>query len=100
MLRLNLLLLVALIGSAMQLVRTQYESRRLFDLNEKATLEARRLQSERERLTVEQRAQSVPLRVERLAKEQLGMRSTTPAITQYVKVSAPTDAVEAKGKQP
>jgi cell division protein FtsL len=34
---------------------------------------------------VEKRAQATPLRVEKLAKEQLQMRTTTPAITQYVR---------------
>jgi cell division protein FtsL len=92
MMRLNLVLLVAVLASAMVLVRTQYESRRLTDQNEKAALEARRLNTERERLSVEQRAQSVPLRVERLAKEQLAMRATTPAITQYVRTVASSAA--------
>ncbi len=107
MIRLNLVLVVAVIGSAMLLVRTQYESRRLFDLNEKAALDARRLSTERERLTVEQRAQSVPLRVERLAKEQLAMRPATPGMTHYVKTSsaaasasASAAAVNAVGARP
>jgi cell division protein FtsL len=86
--RLNLVLVLAVIGSAMLLVRTQYESRRLFDLNEKAALESRRLATERERLTLEQRAHSVPLRVERLAKEQLSMRAATPGMTHYVRGSS------------
>jgi cell division protein FtsL len=42
------------------------------------------LESENERLQVERRAQATPLRVEKLAKEQLHMRSVTPAITDYV----------------
>ena len=37
------------------------------------------------RLQGEKRAQATPLRVEKLAKEQLQMRTTTPAITQYVR---------------
>ena len=96
MMRLNLVLLLAVLASAMFLVRTQYESRRLFDQLEKASLDAKRVSTERERLSVEQRAQSVPLRVERLAREQLAMRGTTPAITRYVsgkaEVAAPAQA--------
>jgi cell division protein FtsL len=84
MTRLNLVLLAAVLLSAMYLVQVQYESRRLYAEIEKAHGEARRLDVERERLQVEKRAQATPLRVERLAKEQLHMRPATPAITQYV----------------
>jgi len=84
MTRLNLVLLIAVLASALYLVRTQYESRRLFTENDKAISEARRLEVEHERLQVEKRAQATPLRVEKLAKEQLQMRSATPAISQYV----------------
>jgi cell division protein FtsL len=84
MTRLNLVLLVAVLASALYLVRTQYESRRLFVEIDKAQAEARRLELENERLQVDKRAQATPGRVERLAKEQLRMRAATPAITQYV----------------
>ena len=47
-----------------------------------------KLEIENERLQVEKRAQATPLRVEKLAKEQLQMRTSTPAITQYVTVEA------------
>jgi len=85
MTRLNLVLLVAVIASALFLVHTQYQSRRLYAELDKAVSEARRLETERERLEFEKRAQATPLRVEKLAKEQLSMRTATPAITQYVK---------------
>ena len=84
MTRLNLVLLLAVMASAMYLVRTQYESRRLFAELDRAHGEARKLVLENERLQVEKRAQATPLRVEKLAKEQLQMRTATPAITQYV----------------
>jgi cell division protein FtsL len=87
--RLNLVLLVAVLASALYLVRTQYESRRLFTELDKARAEARKLEIDNERLQVEKRAQATPLRVERLAKGQLQMRSATPAITQYVTYAAP-----------
>jgi cell division protein FtsL len=82
--RLNLFLLLAVLGSALYLVNVQYESRRLFSDLDKARSQARRIESDNERLQVERRAQATPLRVEKLAKEQLQMRSTTPAITHYV----------------
>ena len=84
MMRLNLVLLLAVIASALFLVRTQYESRRLIAEIEKAQSEARRLEMEHEKLEVAKRAQATPLRVEKLAKEQLHMRPASPAITQYV----------------
>jgi cell division protein FtsL len=84
MTRLNLVLLIAVIASALYLVRTQYESRRLYAEVDKARSDARRLETEHERLQVEKRGQATPLRVERLAREQLQMRGATPAITQYV----------------
>ncbi|MES2363004.1 MAG: cell division protein FtsL [Pseudomonadota bacterium] len=84
MTRLNLVLLAAVLASALYLVRTQYESRRLYVELEKAAAQARKLESDNERLQVEKRAQATPLRVEKLAKENLQMRTATPAITQYV----------------
>lgn len=84
MTRLNLVLLLAVLASALYLVQVQYESRRLYTEIERAQNEARKLEVEHERLQVEKRAQATPLRVERLAKEQLQMRPATPAITQYV----------------
>ena len=84
MTRLNLVLLLAVLVSALYLVRTQYESRSLTTELDKATSEARKLETDNERLQVERRAQATPMRVERLAKEQLQMRTASPAITQYV----------------
>ncbi len=84
MTRLNLVLLAAVIASALYLVRVQYESRRLYTEIEKAQSEFRHLEVEHERLQVEKRAQATPARVERLAREQLQMRTASPAITQYV----------------
>ena len=85
MTRLNLVLLVAVIASALFLVRVQYQSRRLYAELDKAESDARHIMVERERLEFERRAQATPLRVEKLAKEQLQMRTASPAITQYVK---------------
>ena len=88
MTRLNLVLLLAVLASALYLVSVQYESRRLFAEIDKANAEARRLATDHERLQVEKRAQATPSRVEKLAKDQLQMRSSTPAITHYVTYAA------------
>jgi cell division protein FtsL len=96
-LRFNLMLLLAVLASALYLVRTQYDSRRLFTELDRAVSEARKLEVEHERLRAEKRAQATPQRVEKLAREQLQMRSASPAITQYVTLkgdaSAAPDAV-------
>ena len=47
---------------------------------------------EHDRLQVEQRAQATPLRVEQIARQQLQMRTASPAITQYVTLSGITPA--------
>jgi len=83
MLRLNILLLAAVMASALFLVHTQYEARRLFTERERAQHEARELTTEYQRLQVEKRAQATPLRIERMALAQ-GMQGASPAITQYV----------------
>ena len=100
MTRLNLVLLLAVLASALYLVHTQYQSRRLFTEIDRAQTEARRLEVEAERLMVEKRAQSTPGRVEKLARDQLQMRTATPAITQYVQHTAPAAPVAAPGARP
>ena len=84
MARLNILLLLAVIATALYLVHTQYMSRQLYTELDRVQQEARRLETDRDRLQVEKRAQATPLRVEKLARDRLQMRTATPAITQYV----------------
>ena len=84
MTRLNVILLVALIFSAIYLVRVSHESRRLFADLDKARNEERLLASEFERLKSDKQSQATPLRVEKTARDKLAMRTATPAITQYV----------------
>ena len=90
MTRFSLFLLLAVMASALYLVRTQYESRRLYVELEKAIAQNLKLEAENERLQVDKRAQATPLRVEKLAKDNLQMRSVTPAITQYVRQGGST----------
>lgn len=88
MTRLNFVLVIAILASALYLVNVQYESRQLFTALDKARAEAHWLESENERLQVEKRTQVTPLRLEKLAKERLQMRTVTPAITNYVSYKA------------
>ena len=89
MMRVNLLLLLLVMLSAVYLVNVQYESRRLFTEIDRSEAEGRRLSSDFERLQVEKRAQATPARVEKIAREKLQMRQLTPSITTYVNYTAP-----------
>jgi len=82
--KLNLLLLAALLGSALVLVRTSYEGRRLFAALDRAKNEQTQLDIDYKRLDAERQAQATHLRVEKVAREKLAMRTATPAVTQYV----------------
>ena len=86
MTRVNVLLLLTLLLSSVYLVRVSYESRRLFAELDRAQSEERTLENDSERLKTELRTQATPLRVERTARERLGMRTATPAVTQYVEL--------------
>jgi len=84
MTRLSVLLLLAVVASALALVHSHYESRRLFMALEVEGKEIARLDIEHDRLQVERRAQATPLRVEQIARQQLQMRMVSPGITQYI----------------
>lgn len=88
MIKVNVLLLIALLASCVYLVRVSYESRRLFAELDRAQGEERQLETELQRLNAEKHAQATPLRVEKTARDRLGMRNATPAITQFVTATA------------
>ena len=92
MTRLNILLALVLLCSAMVLVNTAYQARRLFSTLDRARNEERRLDAEFKRLEAERQAQATHLRVERVAREKLRMRAAMPAVTQYVSAAAPASA--------
>ena len=96
MTRVNLLLLAALLASCLYLVKTAYESRRLFHALDRARIEQTRLDTEFKRLEAERQAQATHLRVEKVAREKLRMRTATPAVTQYV-VDGPAAAAPDRG---
>jgi cell division protein FtsL len=80
----NLLLLAALLASCLYLVKTAHESRRLFHALDRARTEQVQFDTEFKRLDAERQAQATHLRVEKMAREKLRMRTATPAVTQYV----------------
>lgn len=101
MIRLNLVLLVAVLASAFYLVHTQYESRRLYTALDRARAQALRLEAEHEQLQVQKRAEATPARVQQLATKQLQMRPVTPGITQYVTVyGSAADGTPTQGATP
>lgn len=100
MTRLNLVLLLGVVLSALYLVNVQYDSRRLYSALDRARSEARKLAIENERLQVEKRAQATSARVEALAKSSLAMRAANPAITTYVAYTpAPEDTLAPVSRQ-
>ena len=90
--RAQLFLLAALLGSALVLVNSAYESRKLFAALDLSRAEAQNLAAEYKRLDAERQAQATHLRVERVARERLQMRAATPAVTEYVRDPAPAAA--------
>ena len=88
MTRVNLLLLAALLASCLYLVKTSYEARRLFHALDRARLEQAKLDTDFRRLDAERHAQATNLRVDKVAREKLRMRTVTPAVTQYATEAA------------
>ena len=78
------ILLAALMGSCLALVHSAYEARRVFAELDRARQEQRRLEADFKRLDAERQAQATHLRVEKVAREKLHMRTASPAVTAYV----------------
>lgn len=84
MTKLNVALAFLLVASSLYLVRTSYEARQMFAALDKAKNEQARLEADHQRLEAERQHQATSLNVDRKARERLQMRSTNPAVTQYV----------------
>ena len=84
MTRLSVLLLLALLASGMYLVRTSYEARRLIVELERAKTEETQLLADVRRLDAERRSEGTLLKVERDARQKLGMRMAGADVTIYV----------------
>jgi cell division protein FtsL len=74
MLRLNLLLLAALIACALALVTSQHQARKLYVELQKEQERAKQFEIEWDQLQLEQSTWATPARVEKLATQALGMR--------------------------
>jgi cell division protein FtsL len=84
MTKFNLLLLLAVLGSSMFLVKTSYEARRVFTALDRAKAAEHQLDTDFKRLDAERQVQATNLRVDKVARDKLQMRSASPAVTQYV----------------
>ncbi len=80
----NAVLLVLVLGTALLLVRWQYESRRLYVLLEKSDHFGKQLASDNARIWADKRELSSPARVERIAAQSLGMKPADSAVTLYL----------------
>ena len=91
--RLNVLLFVIVLLSGLYLVHVSSRARHLFVELEKAQAEEHALETQYEQLQIDKRAQATPLRVEKVAREKLNMRTASAAVTHYVTYSsAPASA--------
>lgn len=101
MTKIHVLLLMAVIASALLLVKTAYDARRLFTADHRADVEAVRLNGEHKRLEAERELQATNQRVDKSARERLKMATATPAITMYESVAAASaPARAASGARP
>ena len=92
MTRFSIVLLVALVLSGLYLVKTSYESRRLFVELERAKAEEAQLTAGAKRLDAERRTEATHLKVERTARDKLAMRLASPEVTVYVSDSRASGA--------
>ena len=93
MTRLNLLLLAAVVASAFTLIKSAYDTRRLFAEIYRAETQGQTLAGERTRLEAERQLQATNLRVDRSARDKLQMRTLTPAVMMFENDAAPAPAV-------
>jgi cell division protein FtsL len=90
--RVNLLLVALLIASALWLVHTSQRARQLTAALHSANVQQQRLDAELRRLEAERQAQATHLRVDRVAREKLGMASMTPALIVTLPMAAAASA--------
>ena len=74
MARLNLLLLALIVMSSLALVAAQHQARKLYNELQVEQTAAKRFEEEMRRLQIEQSFWSTPTRIEKVARERLGMR--------------------------
>jgi cell division protein FtsL len=84
MVRLNVLLLAALVACALSLVTSRHQARNLFVELERAQSLTRGYEVEYGQLQLEQSTWAMPARVEKIAREQLKMQLPRPGRMQVI----------------
>jgi cell division protein FtsL len=84
MIRLNLLLLAMLVVCALSLVTSRHQARKLFVELEREQTKARGYETEFGQLQLEQSTWGTPVRVEKIAREQLRMQIPGPGRIELV----------------
>jgi cell division protein FtsL len=85
MVRLNLLLLAVLIGCSLSLVTSRHQARKLFVELQREQAIAHDLEVEFGQLQLEQSTWAMPVRVEKIAREQLKMQLPGPGRIELVR---------------
>jgi cell division protein FtsL len=89
MVRLNLLLLAVLVLCALSLVTSRHQARKLFVELEREQARARAYETEFGQLQLEQSTWAMPVRIEKIAREQLRMQLPGPGRIEVVSAGAP-----------
>ena len=89
MVRLNVLLLAALVACALSLVTSRHQARKLFVDLEREQAAARGYETEYGQLQLEQSTWAMPVRIEKIAREQLRMQLPGPGRIEVVSAGAP-----------
>lgn len=86
--RLISLIALLLVMSALSLINSQYQARRLFIALERAQGTARQLEIEWAQLQLDQSSLAKHARIETIAKRELNMVAVSPERTQYLVMGA------------
>ena len=84
MVRVNLLLLAVLVVCALSLVTSRHQARKLFVELEREQAKAHGFETEYGQLQLEQSTWSMPVRIEKIAREQLRMHIPGPGRVESV----------------
>ena len=96
--RLNLFLMVLLVVSGLYLVKVSYDARRVFVELDRARAKERTLDMEYNQFEIDRRDAAGSVRVDKLARDRLNMRTATPAVTEYITYAASAASAAAAGK--
>jgi cell division protein FtsL len=84
--------LALVVVSSLALIATQHQARRLYNELQVEQAAAKRFEEEMGRLQIEQSSWSTPTRIEKIARERLGMRLPDPQHTRVLGNDSPARA--------